>query len=164
MQTARTEFVAEAGSHAVVMTRVFDAPRERMFKVYTDPLLIPQWWGTKRLTTVVDKIELKPGGVWRYVQRGADGDAFAFHGVYHEIAPPKRMVSTLEFEGVAAQVVLETATFEELEGKTRVTNRSVFQAVEDREGMVRSCMEQGALETMERLAELVTAPDTMVRR
>jgi len=159
-----TEFVAEAGSHEVVMTRILDAAREWEFKVYTDRQLIPQWWGPSRNATIVDKMELKPAGVWRYVQRDADGNEFAFHGVYHEIAPPARLVSTFEFEGMPGHVVLETTTLDEHEGKTRVTNRSVFQAVEDREGMVRSCMEQGALETMERLAELVTAPDTMVRR
>lgn len=161
---AKTEFVAEAGSHAVVMTRILDAPRELVFKVYTDPQLIPQWWGPSRNTTVVDKMELKPGGIWRYIQRDADGHEFAFHGIYHEIAPPERLVSTFEYEGMPGHVVLETTTFEDLEGKTRVTNRSIFQTVEDRDGMVRSGMEQGAVETMERMAELLAEPETMGRR
>jgi len=152
-----TDFVVDAVRQEIVMTRLFDAPRELVFKTYTDPNLIPRWWGPSVLSTTVEKSEVRPGGLWRIVQRDPEGNEFAFHGVYHEIVPPERVVRTFEYEGAAGHVLLETATFEEFEGKIRLTATSVFQSVEDRDAMVRSGMEQGASESMDRLAELLAS-------
>jgi len=151
----KTNIIAEPGKQEIVMTRVFDAPRELVFKAYTDPKLIPQWWGPKDHTTTVDKLDVRPGGMWRFVQRGPDGNEYAFKGVYHESLPPERLVYTFEFELMPGHVLLETVTFEEHDGKTKVTVTSVFQTVEDRDGMVKSGMEEGAVETWDRLAELL---------
>lgn len=96
-------------------------------------------------------MEVRPG--WRFVQRDYDGNVYAFHGVYHEIVPPERLVYTFEFEGMPGHVLLETVTFEEHDGKTKLTDTSVFQTVEDRDGMLKLGMEEGAAETMDRLAE-----------
>jgi uncharacterized protein YndB with AHSA1/START domain len=150
-----SDFVVEAGTQEIVMTHVFDAPRDLVFKTYTDPSLIPLWWGPRRLTTTVDKHEFRPGGAWRFVQRDADGNEFAFHGEYREIVPPERIVGTFEFEGMPGHVLVETVTLEELDGKTKLTATTVFESVEDRDGMVASGMESGARESMERLAELL---------
>ena len=150
-----TTLVAEPGRQEIVLRRVLDAPRELVFKTMTDPSLIPNWWGPNGLTTVVEKMDVRPGGAWRFVQRDPDGNEFAFNGVYHQVLPPERLVYTFEFEGVPGHVLLETVTFEELDGKTRLTDRSVFQTVEDRDAMVQSGMESGAKETMDRLAELL---------
>jgi uncharacterized protein YndB with AHSA1/START domain len=152
-----TDFVVEAGTQEIVMTHVFDAPRDLVFKTYTDPTLIPQWWGPSRLTTVVEKMELHPGGGWRFVQRDSDGNEFAFHGEYREIVPPERVVSTFEFEGMPGHVVVETVTLEDVDGKTKLTTASVFESVEDRDGMVASGMESGATESMDRLAALLAS-------
>lgn len=153
----KTIFVAEPEKHEVIITRVFDAPRERVFKAFTDPNLIPQWWGPKRYTTTVDRMEVRPGGVWRFVQRDESGSEFAFHGVYHETTSPERLVYTFEFEGVPGHVLLATVTFEELkDGKTKLTNASVFQSIADRDAMLRTDMEKGASESMDRFAELLT--------
>jgi uncharacterized protein YndB with AHSA1/START domain len=150
----KTKFTAEPGKQEIVITRVFDAPRELVFKASTDPNLIPQWWGPKSLMTTVDKMDVKTGGVWRFVQRDADGNEFAFHGVYHEISP-QRLVQTFEFEGMPGHVLLEICTFEDIDGKTKLTEKSVYESVEDRDGMLKSGMKEGAIETMDRLAELV---------
>jgi len=139
----------------IVITRSFDAPRELVFKALTDPKLIPQWWGPRYLTTTIDKMELRPGGIWRFVQRAPDGSRHAFHGVYHAIVQPERLVQTFEYEGAPGHVALETATLAEVDGKTQWTSLSVFQSVEDRDGMVQSGMEQGVIETNDRLAELL---------
>ena len=152
---AKTNLIAEPGKQAIVLTRVFDAPRELVFKTNMDPNLIPQWWGPKRLTTTVDKMDVRKGGVWRFVQRDVDGNAYAFNGVYHEIASPERLVYTFEFEGLPGHVLLETVTFEEHDGQTKLTDKSIFQSVEDRDGMLMSGMEQGAVETMDLFAELL---------
>ena len=150
----KTEFIAEPGKQEIVITRVFDASRELVFKTSMDPNLIPKWWGPRSLTTTVDKMDVRPGGVWRYVQRDSDGNEFAFHGVYHEISP-SRFVQTFEFEGMPGHVLLEICTFEDIDGKTKLTEKSVFESIEDRDGMLKSRMEEGAKETMDRLAVLV---------
>lgn len=139
----------------ILMTRDFDAPRELVFKAYTDPKSIPQWWGPRGYTTTVDKMDVRPGGVWRFVQRDQDGNEFAFNGVYREIVPPERLVYTFEFEGMRGHVMLETVTFEEHDGKTKLTDKALFDNVEDRDGMLKSGMERGAAETMDRFAELL---------
>ena len=152
---AKTEYQIEPGKQEIVVTRVFDAPRDLVFKACTDPNLIAKWWGPRRYTTTVDKMEVRPGGVWRFVQKDDAGNVFAFHGVYHEITAPERTVQTFEFEGVPGHVLLDTATFEEFDGKTKLTQQSVFQSVADRDGMVQSGMEEGSTESMDRLAELL---------
>ena len=151
----KLNLIAEPGKQDMVMTRVFDAPRELVFKAHTDPKLIPQWWGPRRFTTTVERMDAKLGGIWRFVQQDANGNEYAFHGVYHEVASPERLVQTFEFEGMPGHVLLETATFEEFEGKTKLTSRSVFQSVEDRDGMLQTDMEEGAAESWNRLAELL---------
>jgi uncharacterized protein YndB with AHSA1/START domain len=140
----------------IVLTRTFDAPRALVFKTMTDPALIPKWWGPHGSTTIVDKMDMRPGGEWRFVHKAANGDT-AFRGVYREIVPPERLVYTFEWEGLPGHVSTETVTFVEEGGKTTVINRALFDSVEDRDGMLRSGMEKGAAETMDRLAELLRA-------
>jgi uncharacterized protein YndB with AHSA1/START domain len=126
----KMNLIAEPGKQEIIMTRVFDAPRELVFKAHTDPNLVPQWWGPRRLTTTVDRMEAKMGGIWRFVQHDADSNEYAFHDVFHEVASPERLVQTFEFEGMPGHVLLETMTLEEFEGRTKLTARSVFQSVE----------------------------------
>lgn len=154
-KNSTTQLTATPGKQETIMSRVFDAPRELVFKAYTDPELVPQWWGPKGYTTIVDKMEVKTGGIWRYIQRGSEGDEYAFRGVYHESLLPERLIYTFEFEPMPGHVVLETVKFEDHEGKTKVTVISVFQSVEDRDGMLEAGMEQGATESWDRLADLV---------
>lgn len=150
-----TEFVIEPGRQDILITRVFDAPRDVVFTAFTDPNLIPNWWGPARYKTTVDRADLRPGGLWRYVSRDADGTEYGFKGVYHDIVVPERVVQTFEFEGMPGHVSLDTAIFEEVDGKTKYVSVSVFQSVEDRDGMVQSGMEEGASEGYDRLAELI---------
>ena len=139
----------------VVITRIFDAPRDLVFKASTNPDLIPQWWGPKRFATTVEKMDVNPGGVWRFIQHDQDGNEYAFNGVYMEIVPPEREVHTFEFEGMPGHVILETSTFKEFEGKTKLTVTDLFQSIEDRDGMFKSGMKEGATESMDRLEEIV---------
>jgi uncharacterized protein YndB with AHSA1/START domain len=151
-----TVLIAEPGKQEIVVTRVFDAPRELVFKTITDPDLIPQWWGPKYLTTTVERMEVKPGGIWRYIQKDAKGNEYAFQGVYHGIDAPERLVYTFEFEGIPGHVLLETVRLKDQNGKTKMIDQSVFQSVEDRDGMLTSGMEEGANETMDRLTGLLS--------
>ena len=152
---AKSKFVRKS-ERELVTTHTFDAPRELVWKAWTDPKLIPKWWGPSRYSTIVDKMDVRPGGRWRFVQRDAEGNEFGFHGEYREVVPPKRLVGTFEYEGMPGHVLVETATFEEIRGKTKLTQSSLFQNAEDLEGMLASGMEEGAAETMERFTELVT--------
>ncbi|MDB5079299.1 MAG: ATPase [Chloroflexi bacterium] len=152
---SKINLIAEPGKQEIIITRVFNAPRELVFKTFTDPASIPNWWGPGYLTTTVDQMEVKFGGVWRYLQQEPDGSKYGFKGVYHDIVAPERLVYTFEFEGMPGHVMLETVTFEEQEGKTLLKEIAVFQSVEDRDGMLQSGMESGATESMDRLAELV---------
>lgn len=152
---ATTQIIAEPGTQQIVITREFAAPRALLFRAYTDPELIVQWLGPRALTTTVDHHDARDGGAWRFIHRDADGNEYAFHGVYHGTPSPDGIVRTFEFEGMPGHVSLETATFEERGGKTLVRLNSIFQSVEDRDGMVQSGMEQGVNEGMERLDELL---------
>ena len=150
-----TEIIIEPGRQDIVLRRVFDAPREVVFRALTDPDLIPSWWGPRRYETIVDRMEVRPGGLWRFLNRDADGNDYAFKGVYHEIAAPERVVQTFEFEGAPGHVSLDTATLDEVDGTTTLLAVSVFQSIEDRDAMVQSGMEEGARETYDRLAEVI---------
>jgi uncharacterized protein YndB with AHSA1/START domain len=135
--------------------RVFDAPRDRVFAAYVDPQLIPQWWGPRATTTVVDQMDVRPGGSWRFVMRTEDGSETGFRGTYREVSPPERIVQTFEWEGMPGHVSVETATFEELDDRTKVTTTSIFHTTEERDGMLASGMERGMNETYARLDELL---------
>ncbi len=149
------KLIAEPGKQEIVMTRTFDAPRELVFKAFADPDLIPKWWGPARLTTTVDKMEVRMGGIWRYVQRDAAGNEFGFRGVYHHIKAPEQVVFTFEWEGMPGHILLETVTLTEQDGKTLVTDSSVFQSVADRDGMLQAGMEEGATESWDRFESLL---------
>ena len=137
------------------MTRVFDAPRELVYQAYTDPNHVPHWWGPRRMTTTVNTMDVRPGGAWRVVQRDPEGNEYGFRGEYREVVPPERLVYTFEFEGMPGHILVETVTFEEQDGKTTRTSTALFDSVEDRDGMLESGMESGAIESWDRLEELL---------
>jgi uncharacterized protein YndB with AHSA1/START domain len=100
-------------------------------------------------------MDVRVGGAWRFLSFDADGNESGFHGVYQEVVPPKKLVSTFEYEGMPGHVVVDTATFEDRAGKTKITVRSLFQTKEDRDGMLATGMEGGASESWDRLDELL---------
>lgn len=149
---------AEPGKQDMVITREFDAPRELVFTAFTDPNLYVQWIGPRKYTTELETFEPRNGGSWRYTQSDKEGNKFAFHGVYHEVSPPERMIDTFEFEGLpeSGHVSLETATFEVLpDNRTRLVIQAVHRSVADRDGMLRSGMEEGMNDSFDRLDELL---------
>ena len=158
MSANTTNILAEPGKQEILITREFDAPRELVFQACTDPQLIPQWWGPRSLSTEVDQMDVRPGGQWRFLNRDAAGNEYAFHGVYHEVLPPERIIDTFEFEGLpeTGHVTLETMKLEALPGgRTKLIVQSVFQSVADRDGALQSGMQEGVNDTYDRLAELL---------
>src|SRR4029077_19807020 len=152
---AKTEFIFEPGSHEITMTRIFDAPRELVLDAMTDPKLTPQRWGPRHHWTKVDKMDPRTGGSWRFINGDSSGNEYGFQGVYHLVDAPERGVQTCEFEGAPGHVALETMRLEDLGGKTRLVQQSVFQTVADRDMMLQTGMQTGATETNDRLAELL---------
>lgn len=144
--------VTTPSDREIVMTRVFDAPRDLVFEAHSSCEHMSHWWGPRRYKFVGCEIDFRPGGAWRMVH-GADGEEYAFHGEFREIIRPERIVWTFEFEGMPGHVSVETLTLEEHAGKTTLTSTSVFDSVEDRNGMLESGMESGAAEAMDRLDE-----------
>lgn len=149
---------AEPGQHSIGITREFDAPRELVFEAFTDPELLVQWMGPRELTMEVDVFEPRTGGSYRYVQKDEKGNEYAFHGVYHEVLGPERIIQTFEFEGLPEKghAALEVAHLEELPGgRTRLRIVSVYLSVADRDGHIHSGMERGVRDSYDRLAELL---------
>lgn len=134
--------------------RTFDAPRERVWRAMTDPVLVAQWWGRgNRLT--IERMELRRGGHWRYVEHGPEG-ASGFEGRYREVSPPERVVQTFEWDGMPGHVAVETMTLEELAGgRTRMVIVSLFHTTEERDGMLGSGMEEGMNESYAALDRLL---------
>ena len=154
----KTVIIAEPGKQELFINREFAAPRELVFKAFTDPKLIIQWLGPRILTMTLGTFEPRNGGSWRFVHMDRDGNAYAFHGVHHEVAHPERIIRTFEFEGLSEKghVSLETAKFEEMPGgRTKLVAQSVFQSVADRDGMMQSGMEEGVNDSYRRLDEVL---------
>ena len=146
---------AEPGVPQVFTERVFDAPRDLVFRAFIEPDLLVQWLGPRKYTMSVDRFDARDGGTYRYVHADDAGNAFGFHGVFHGDPSPDGMVQTFEFEGAPGNVSMDTATFEERDGRTTVRTNSVFQSVEARDAMVGAGMAEGMNEGYDRLEELL---------
>ena len=142
------------------LTREFDAPRELVFKAMTDPALLSRWWGPRRYRTVVDELDVRPGGKWRMRNIGADGDEHAFRGEFREVVPSERVVWTFEYVPLPGHISVETMILTEREGRTLLVVRDQFSSKEDLDGMVNSGMESGARESYERLDEVLAELNT----
>jgi len=153
----KTIFKADPGKQDILIEREFDAPRELVFRAYTDSDLYRQWLGPRGYETTLMEQEPKTGGSYRFIQKDIEGKEYAFHGVYHEVKPSERIIGTFEFEEMPGHVSLEVSEFEELpDDRTKVTSRSVFLTKEDRDGMMGDGdMESGVIEGYERLDELL---------
>ena len=145
--------VTTPSDREIVTTRVFDAPRELVFEAHSSCEHMSRWWGPRRYEIGDCKMDFRPGGAWRIVHRGSQGEEHGFRGEFREIVPPERIVWTFEYEGMPGHISVQTATFEEHDGKTTLTATVVFDTVEDRDGMLQSGMEEGAAETYDRLDE-----------
>jgi uncharacterized protein YndB with AHSA1/START domain len=156
----KTNVIAEPGKQEVIVTREFEAPRHLVFKAFTSADLYAKWVGPRELTMRLEKFEPHSGGSWGYVLTDPGGNEYRFHGVTHELAAPERIIGTFEFDNLPEKghVVMETVRFAELPGgRTKLTVQSVFQSVQDRDGMVAAGMENGLTASHQRLDELIEA-------
>ena len=146
---------AEPGVPQILTEREFDAPRELILRAFTEADLLAQWLGPRGYTMTVETFEPRAGGSWRYVHSDGDGNAYGFHGVFHNDPSPDGFVQTFEFEGAPGHVSLDTMTLEERDGRTVVRTNSLFQSVEARDAMVQSGMADGMSQGYDQLEELL---------
>jgi uncharacterized protein YndB with AHSA1/START domain len=149
------KITAPPGKPEVIITQTIHAPREIVYKTITDPLQIPKWWGPARFETKVVNMVVMPGGTWRFYQRDHEGKEYGFHGVYHDVRIPERLVYTSEYEGMPDHVTLYTEELREEDGKTIITTRIQFPSVEDRDQMLQWGMEEGVSAMTSRLNDLL---------
>ena len=156
---ARRHPDTDEDARAIVTTRVFDAPRELVFDVFTDAKHLTQWWGPNGFTITIRSIDVRPGGVWRFVMHGPDGTDYENRITYDEIARPERLVYRHGGGDDVEPVQFHTTvTFEDLGGKTRVTMRGVFPTAAERDRVAEKYgAVEGAKQHLERLAELLAA-------
>lgn len=143
MNANLTEVVNSAGRE-IVLRRVIHAPRERVWDAWTDPEQLAMWWGPDGFTTTTSEMDVRPGGVWRFVMHGPDGIDYLNRVHYLEVVKPSHMTYQHGGEGEHEPIQFHvTVTFEEYDGKTTVTLHSTFPTPEERDKVIR---EHGALE------------------
>ncbi len=152
--TDSTTMYSEGGD--LVFERIFDAPRELVYRAHTDPALVA-WWGRRGTTTRVEEMDVRPGGKWRYVSVAEDGSEFTFHGEYLDVVAPERIRWTFMFdvEGVGPQGGPETLTLTEVDGKTLLRAVSHIGSDEAIEAALGTGMAAGAISTWDRLEEFL---------
>lgn len=148
---------AAPGVPFVDTVREVEAPVADVFRAYVDPALVSQWLGPRDLVMEIHEWDARVGGSWGYTHVDPEGNRYGFRGVFHDVAAGRSVVQTFEFDGFPGHVSLERVEFEDLGGRTRIVNHTVFQSLEDRDGMVASGMERGVREGYERLEELLGA-------
>jgi uncharacterized protein YndB with AHSA1/START domain len=157
MTTGKDSHAEAPADREIVITRVFDAPRELVWQAMTDPEQVVHWWGPRGFTTTIEEMDVRPGGVWKHVMHGPDGTNYPNRSIFTEVVQPERIVYSHGGgrEGGSAAEFEAMWTFDALDnGKTKVTIRMVFPSAADRDKVVK---EYGAIEggkqTLARLAE-----------
>ena len=158
MTGPKTNVATDAATRTIVVSRTFDAPRDRVFRAYTDPQELARWWGPDGWTTETHAHELQPGGFWHYYMRGPDGMESWGKSIYQEVTPPSRLVYSDAFsdaegnmvEGMPVMVI--TTEFAERDGKTTVTSTTQFASEEDMREVVEMGVAEGITQIWERLA------------
>jgi uncharacterized protein YndB with AHSA1/START domain len=141
----------------ILITREFDAPKHLVYKAWTTPELVKRWWSGRRGAVTLAEIDLRVGGVWRYVMVAEGGFEVAFHGEYREIVPNERIVSTEVYEAMPEGEALDTATFTEVDGRTILTLHVQHATREDRDAHINSGMEDGMQESMDLLEQVAAS-------
>lgn len=140
----------------MLITRIFDAPREKVWQCFSDPKLLAQWWGRGNKLDV-EKFEFEKGGHWRLVEHSG-GESHGFEGRFREIVPMERISWTFEWDGMPGYPSIDNINFEDLgDGRTRVVTRGMFFTAEEQDGMIESGMEGGLAESYAALDRLLAS-------
>jgi len=154
--TNKRTVAALPGAQTISFSREFEAPASRVFGAHTDPVLLAQWIGPRGTELTVREFDARTGGSWSYVVAGRGGE-WAFHGSFHEVTAPTRIVQTFEFENEPGHPNLDVLTFVDLpDGRSRIDGLSLFLTVEDRDAMLNS-LDSGMDSDFDRLEELLAS-------
>jgi uncharacterized protein YndB with AHSA1/START domain len=154
----KTTLKVEPGKQELFIYREFDAPRDLIFKTFTDPKLLAQWMNPCNMTLHIDQYDSVDGGSYHFTQTDPTGGKHVFRGVFHEVNAPERLIRTFEYLNLPERghAVLDILSLETLpDNRTRLTIQSVFRSVSDRDGMVQAGMEDGVTESHQLLDELL---------
>ena len=157
MKNTGTLKVTTPSPTEIVLTRVFDAPRDLVFRAMHEPELVKRWYGPHGHNLVVCEIDFRVGGKWRYVLRDPGGKDMGMYGSYKEIDAPARIVSTEGFDMYPVGEALVTVLLVEHDGKTTMTSTSRYPSQQIRDMVIATGMEHGAAETFDRLNDLLRA-------
>jgi len=144
----------------ILITREFDAPKHLVYRAWTTPELVKRWWHANRGEVTLAEIDLRVGGMWRYVSRSEDGFEVGFHGEYREIVPNERLVTTEVYEGIPdadEHAALDTLTLTESDGRTTLTVLVEHPTREGRDAHINSGMEAGMQDAMDLLEEVAVS-------
>ncbi len=141
----------------ILVTREFDAPRHLVYRAWTTPDLVRRWWHAKRGEMTVAEIDLRVGGRWRYAMATHSGEEVAFHGMYREIVPEERLVSTEVFEGAPDHEAVSTLTFDGEGARTHVALLVDYGSREVRDMVLKTGMEDGLQDALDLLEEAARA-------
>ena len=155
--TSHSATVTLPTDEQILITREFDAPKDLVYKAFTTPELVRQWWTAKRGEMTTCEIDLRVGGKWRYVMQIPDGIEVGFHGEYREIVPNERIVSTEEFEGMPGEASVNTATFTEEDGRTTLEILVQHKSKATRDAHIESGMEDGLQDAMDLLEQVAVS-------
>ena len=157
MTSSRTAVVKLPTDTQILITRVFEAPRQLVYKAYTTPELIKRWWGGDRGEVTIAEVDLRVGGRWRYVLKANSEFEVGFHGEYREIIPNERIVSTEIFEGAPDAEAVVEHTFTETNGRTTLTMLMQLPSRAVRDTIIDSGMEGGLQEAMDHLEQVAVS-------
>jgi uncharacterized protein YndB with AHSA1/START domain len=153
-KSTNTAKITTPADREIRIERTFDAPRDRVWRAFTDPSLLAQWWGRGN-KLVIEKFEPERGGHWRFVEHGPEGK-HGFEGRFREVTPKDRIVQTFEWDGMPAYVIVESAEFTDVgDSRTKVVSTSLFHTTEERDGMLQSGMAEGLNQSYEALDRLL---------
>ena len=161
MPAPQTKRLEPIGDRELVYERIYDAPRELVFEAWTNPKHLVKWWGPNGFSLTIRSIDVRPGGVWRFVMHGPDGRDYENRITYEEIVRPERLVYSHgggdDVEPVQFQT---TVIFEDQRGKTKLTMRAVFPTAAERDRVVKEYGAiEGAHQHLGRLAEHLKTMD-----
>ena len=127
----------DTSEREIVVTRLLNAPRELVFTTWTDPRHVARWWGPKGFTNTIQEMDVRPGGVWRFVMHGPDGVDYPNRIVFQEVVPPERLtyLHGMDAEDAPAQFHV-VVTMDDQDGNTLLTMRTLFASAKEREQMV----------------------------
>ncbi len=152
-----TTITAEPGLPFVDIVREFDAPASAVFRAHTDPQLFAQWQGPRSISLKIVEYDAAPGGRWKYTMDAGEHGEFGFNGIFHTVEPNTLIIQTFEFSLAPGQVGISLISFEEIDGRTRLSQHDVYNTVETRDAAVASGMEYGVVEGYERLDEILAS-------